>query len=222
MDKSRRVMLALLVAILFAFGIFLGHYVTRLLASNSAPRIYSTPVILQQVQTLSELVTVSYVMEKVQILEVPSENMIGQAIGSRNRVLLLAHGVVKAGIDLKQLQPADLSVTGTTVTVKLPPARITDAYLDEKQTKVIDRSTGLLAPSDKDLEQTARQHAVDDIRNAAGRNGILIDAEERARKQLAALFLQLGFKEVEFHLQRRATPLKVTLTAPETSETPKR
>jgi hypothetical protein len=50
----------------------------------------------------------------------------------------------------------------------------------------------------KDLEQTARQNAVDDIRRAARSGGILKDAEERARAMLTHLFRQLGFEEVEF------------------------
>jgi hypothetical protein len=112
--------------------------------------------------------------------------------------LLLAHGIVKAGIDLKKLTANDLQINQKKITVTLPPPQITDAYLDEKLTQVIDRKTGLLAPPDKDLEQTTRQHALDDIRRAARDDGILKDADERARDQLKNLFHQLGFSEVEF------------------------
>ena len=72
----------------------------------------------------------------------------------------------------------------------MPPPRVTDAYLDEKQTRVIERTTGLLRVFDKDLEQTARQNAVDDIRRSARNSGILKDADERARSQLKNLFHQ--------------------------------
>jgi len=43
----------------------------------------------------------------------------------------------------------------------------------------------------------ARQHAVMDIRRAAREEGILSEADERARSQLTALLLRLGFDEVE-------------------------
>jgi division protein CdvB (Snf7/Vps24/ESCRT-III family) len=80
----------------------------------------------------------------------------------------------------------------------MPPSRITDAYLDDTLTKVVEQKTGLLRSFDKDLQQTAREQAVQDINRAARNEGILKDADERARSQLTNLFHQLGFKEVEF------------------------
>ena len=188
----------LLLALFFAVGILCGLKFAWWWSARSAARFYNTVAILQQVKTLSELVTVQYVIEKVEGIEVPSENIVGQMIGSENRLLLLAHGTVKAGIDLGKLKPDDLVVKEKTVFINVPPAQITDAYLDEKLTQVIDRKTGLLAPSDKDLEQTVRKNAVDDIRRAARAGGILKAADERARTQLRNLFLQLGFEKVQF------------------------
>ena len=101
-------------------------------------------------------------------------------------------------IDLDKLKPDDLIVDKKTIFINLPKAQITDAYLDEKLTKVIDRKTGLLAPSDKNLEQTVRQNAVDDIRRAAREGGILKAADDRARAQLRNLLLQVGFEKVQF------------------------
>jgi hypothetical protein len=142
------------------------------------------------VETLSELVTVKYVLEKVVILE--DIKWYGE-----NRVLMVAHGVVKAGVDLKEVKPEDLRVSDGKVVLKLPRAVITDVYLDEQKTRIVDRTTGLLRTFDKDLEQNARRQAVADLRLAARYNGIYEDAEERARLQLSSLFRQLGF-EVEF------------------------
>jgi len=118
-----------------------------------------------------------------------------------NRVLLVAHGVVKAGVDFKQMKPDDLRISGKLISLRLPPVRITDVYLDEKQTRVVERSTGLLRTFDKDLEQAARQNAVDDLGRSARTIGILRDAEERARDQVRLLFLQMGFEKVEIELK---------------------
>jgi hypothetical protein len=49
----------------------------------------------------------------------------------RNRVLLLAHGIVKAGIDLQRSTPADVTISDKKISIKLPPPQITDAYLDD-------------------------------------------------------------------------------------------
>jgi hypothetical protein len=115
-----------------------------------------------------------------------------------SRVLLLAHGVVKAGIDLAGLNPGDLEIDGKIIRVRLPPSRVMDTYLDDKRTEVIERTTGVLRGFDKDLEQNARRQAVDDIHRAARAEGILRDAKERAHLQLGNLLRQLGFEEVEF------------------------
>jgi hypothetical protein len=191
MNKLRVALVALLVVAVFGVGIFLGVFLPRLAALHSGPRPLSTATMIQQVQTLSDLVTVKYVMEKVVILE--DIKWFGG-----NRVLLVAHGVVKAGIDLGKMTADDLEVHERKVIVTLPRAQITDAYLDDKQTRVIERSTGLLRTFDKDLEQTARMHAVDDIQRAARVTGIQKDADERARALLTSLFRQMGFDEVEF------------------------
>jgi len=196
MQKFGKILIVGAVAILFAVGMFCGTELARWKRSNSST--LSTPALLTQVKALSELVTIQYVIEKVEVLEVPSENIVGQMIGSQNRMLLLAHGVVKAGINLGSLQPDDLQVRGKVISIKLPPARITDHYLDEKETKVIDRETGLLAPPAKDLEQTTRRNALDSIQRAARASGILSEADARAKAQLSALFTQLGFERVEF------------------------
>jgi|ERR1043166_1019027 hypothetical protein len=198
MFKPRLSIIALLLAILFGLGLVLGVFLPRMAGFGSAPRVYNTAAMLQQVQTLSQLVTVKYVLEKVVVLEVPPESVLGQMFAGESRVLLVAHGIVKAGLDLRQMQPGDLQVSEKKISIKLPPAQITDTYLDEKQTRVIERTTGRFRAFDKDLEQTARQNAVDSIRRAARSGGILKDADERARDQLTNLFRQLGFETVEF------------------------
>jgi len=137
-------------------------------------------------------------MQKVEIVDSPPDSTLGKFVQGESRVLLLAQGIVKAGIDLKKIQPGDVSVSGKKISIKLPPPQITDAYLDDSQTKVIERTTGFLRSLDKDLEQTTRQYAVMDIRRAAMANGILNDADERAKLELAMFLHTAGFEQVEF------------------------
>lgn len=186
-----------LAAVLLVVGGWLGFKLTRF---RPAPGIHeeNTSTVIRQLQTLADLVTVKYVVEKVVILDAPPESTLGQFVQGDNRVLLLAHGVVKAGIDLKHFTPADVSVSGKTIRISLPPAQITDAYLDDNQTRVIDWKQGFLRSFDKDLEQKARQMAVDDIKRAARTDGILNEATQRAQWQLAVFFRAAGFEHVEF------------------------
>lgn len=206
MVKSKRTAALLLALVILGIGVFLGARLAPLLGWSSPSRIYSTPILLKQVKTLSQLVTVEYVLERVEVWNDPPKNLLGQFLAGENRILILAHGIVKAGVDLSKLTPDDLQIEGKRIIVHLPSAEITDAYLDDSQTKVIERTTGFLRSFDKDLEQHIRQETVDDLRRAAFRGGIIHDAEERAQAQLANLFLQLGFEKVEFQTGRGLTP----------------
>jgi Protein of unknown function (DUF4230) len=182
-------LLFFLLLAIFAMGIWLGiKYAAKY---SSGVHEENTETVVEQIQTLSDLVTVKYVVEKVVVLD--DVKWYGES-----RVLLVAHGVIKAGIDLKKLKPGDVVVSGKKITIRLPPPQITDAYLDDQKSRVIDHTTGLLRVFDKDLEQTAREEAVLDIRGAAIQNGILNDANERAQLELALFLHEAGYNEVKF------------------------
>ena len=206
MSNARRATIFLLIVALFFVGVYLGSRLQRLFGRGGATRTYNTPVMLQQVQTLSDLVTVKYVLERVEVWDDPPAGLLTQFVAGDNRILLLAHGVVKAGVDLGKLKPEDLKIDGKTIWINLPSARITDAYLDDKETKVVERTTGFLRTFDKDLEQNIRRTSVQDLRLAAGRGGILRDADERARTQLAKFFTLMGFAKVEFRVSTGPLP----------------
>jgi hypothetical protein len=192
MLQIRLIMLGMVIAIAGGVGLSLGLLLPRLPTQAAGPASgLDTSTLIQEVQGLSELVTVKYVLEKVVVLE--DVRWYGG-----NRVLLLAHGIVKAGVDLRALQPEDLQLEGNRVLVKLPPATITDVYLEENSTRVIEHSTGLLRAFDKDLQIAARRQAIDELRRSARHSGIHEDAQEQAQQLLRTFFGQLG---LETHFQ---------------------
>jgi hypothetical protein len=199
MEKAFRVRIALLVIGIFLLGLYFGIKLPRLLAPKGAARAYDTPLLLQQIQTLSDLVTVKYTLEKVEVWTDPPPAVLSLFAGE-SRILLLAQGTVKAGIDFSKIKSDDISIHERTITIKLPPAQITDCYLNDNETKVIERTTGFLRSFDKDLEQRIRTTVLDDMRRDALRGNIRKEAEERARQQLAAFFKAVGFEKVEFPL----------------------
>jgi hypothetical protein len=176
-------------AAIFALGLLFGVASYRWYTARAAGA-FNSAAVLQKVQTLSQLVTVKYSLEKVIVFE--DAKWYGQS-----RVLLVAHGVVKAGIDLSQIGPGDIRISGKSIRLALPRPRVTDVYLDDRQTQIVDHATGLLRVFDKDLEQNARREAVEDLRLAALHNDILKDAAERGQSQLKILLLQLGFTEID-------------------------
>ena len=172
---------------MLALGLWIGSR-----GSNDERRtaIAVTPELLRRVQDLNQLVTVRYVIDKVVLVE--DVKWYGE-----NRLLMVAHGVVNAGIDLSKVGADRIDAAEGRVRIRIPRPRVLDVYLDDRRTQVVERATGLLRDFDKDLEQNARVQALDEIRLAAREGGILKDAEERARKQLESLFRAAGFTEVQ-------------------------
>ena len=181
--------------VIFIFGAILGLIFGRMLPQGSLPQIGNTTTVIKQIQSLNELSTVRYTLEKVVILE--DVKWYGG-----NRVVLVASGVVKAGVDLGKMSENDVQISDGILTIKLPRAEVLDAYLKDRETQVLDRSTGLFREFDKDLEQEARKQAVGQMLIAAKKNGIIADADERAALQLQLFFGKLGFKEVRLESRR--------------------
>jgi Protein of unknown function (DUF4230) len=191
MRQLRNFLWSLAAVVVLAATGYLTFAAARWLNHGESRFFWDTTTVVHEVQPLSELVTVKFVMNKVVVLE--DLKWYGE-----NRVLLLAQGVVKAGIDLKRLKPEDISISGQTIKIKLPPPQVTDAYLDDSASQVIDHTTGLLRAFDKDLEQSARLNAADDIARAARRAGILDEAEKHGQAELVNFLKQAGFVSVEF------------------------
>ena len=174
----------------------------RALSTQVAGLLHPTPTILpdpvtiiRQVQSLARLETIQYSVEKVITAEV-NQGVFGPLFG--DKLLLVAHGNVIAGIDLNKLGVMDLVLEGDILKVRLPDAEVFSATLDNQQSYIYDRKTGLLTKGDVQLETAARQAAEQEILKAAETDGILDLAMENAKVYLERLFNTLGYLKVEF------------------------
>lgn len=163
--------------------------------ANLTPTVVADPVtIVLEIRSLSRLETAAYTVEKVVTAE-SGEGPLGFLF--RDKLLLVAHGEVIAGVDLSKLTEDDIIVSGDEVFVTLPAAEVFVATLDNEQTYVYDRETGLLGP-ETDLETLARQEAERRILEAALEDGILDKAQENAEVYVGGLIRALGFEQVSF------------------------
>jgi len=108
---------------------------------------------------------------------------------------------VIAGVDLSKLEPNQLELEDGVLFVTLPDAEVFVATLDNENSYVYDRETGLLRKSDRDLETAARQVAEQEIEKAALEDGILDQAQQNAEVFLERLFNTLGYQNVIFIVQ---------------------
>jgi hypothetical protein len=161
---------------------------------NPTPTIIPDPVtIVREVRSLSRLETAAYTIEKIITAE-SQQGPLAFLLG--DRLILVAHGQVIAGVDLGKVEEGDITVEENgSVRITLPPAEIFVTALSNEQSYVFDRDTGVIGMK-ADLETEARRVAEEEIRRAALEDGILDMAQKNAEVYIRHLILTLGFKEV--------------------------
>jgi hypothetical protein len=181
---------------------FPGRLAT-LITGRTATFDESVPVVVEHIQALNKLETVVYSLDTV-VENSKSSPVLPDALAG-DKILLMVHGQVIAGIDLSRLKPEDVRIdppdlNGTpsrSIHVNLPPSEIFSVSLDNAKTKVFARETGLLVPADQNLESDTRAKAQQELQAAALSDGILDAARKNARANLQLLLLSLGFSKVE-------------------------
>jgi len=153
------------------------------------------PTVVRQIQQLQRLETVSYTMDK--IISGEHANAYLPKFLAGDRLLLVVHGEVVAGINLASLQPGDVLIRGQKVSIHLPAAEVFSTRIDNARTKVYSRDTGLFSSPDPNLESQVREEGERQLRQAAVQDGILKTAAENAQSTISGLLKGLGFHEVE-------------------------
>jgi Protein of unknown function (DUF4230) len=159
----------------------------------------SVPAVVQRIQRLSRLETVVYSIDTV--VEGSKSSAVLPDLLAGNRILLVVHGQSIAGIDLAQLKPEDVRITGKdggqSIHVNLPSSQLFVTSIDNQHTRVYVRSTGLLVPADPNLETDTRAKAEQQLQQSALADGILDTASKNARATITTLLYGLGFKQVD-------------------------
>ncbi len=154
----------------------------------------TAPEVVNQIQRLNRLETVSYSVDTV--VEGKHTNAVLPDLLFGDRLLLVVHGQVIAGVDLSQLKPESVQVDGKSVTVDLPASQVFTTRIDNAKTRVFARTTGLLVQADPTLESDTRTTAETQILQAATNDGILDTARGNARNSMESLLRGLGFEQV--------------------------
>jgi hypothetical protein len=156
----------------------------------------SQPTVVDRIQRLQRLETVVYTVDKV--VTGAKENPIFPDFLAGDRLLMLVHGEVVAGIDFTDLKLGDVRVNGKQIQLHLPAPQVFRTRIDSAKTRVYSRQTGLLVPTDPNLETQVRQEAERQLQEAAMADGILRNAQQNAASTIRSLLQGLGFEKIDF------------------------
>jgi hypothetical protein len=177
-------------------GIGLLHWISSL----RGDRIHfgvDQPTVVRQIQQLQRLETVRYTMDKIISGERDNPYLPKFLVG--DRLLLVVHGEVIAGVDLTRLRPSDVSVHDHDISIHLPSAEVFTTRIDNGMTRVYSRDTGLFSSPDPNLESEVRQEAERQLLQAALQDGIMQSANQNASTTVSSLLKGFGFSHVETH-----------------------
>ena len=153
------------------------------------------PTVVRQIQQLQRLETVDYTMDKIISGERDNPYLPKFLVG--DRLLLVVHGEVVAGVDLGKVQPGDVSVNARSISLRLPAAEVFSTRIDNAKTRVYSRDTGLFSTPDPNLESEVRQEAERQLQQAALLDGILKTAQQNAHNTLGSMLKGFGFDQVQ-------------------------
>jgi hypothetical protein len=152
-------------------------------------------LIIDRVRGVSELTTATFVMEAV--VPTSQERKLGDLVVATTKLLYIAQGEVKAGIDLNKLTQDDVKLVNNILEIQLPPPQILDRKIDIDRSRVYDYDRGLLglgpdvAP---DLQTLAQRQTLAKIVSAACNRGLLEEANQKADLAVTQLLTTAGYQ----------------------------
>lgn len=169
-----------LVLVLMAGAFASGVYFT----SRETQPVITADLLGQQLRDIQELSTVEYHYTNMGRFE-NQKDFYGWKVPFTTKSFIVAYdGVIKAGIDLSDLE---LQVTGKTITVTLPEAKITSHEMDEDSLEVYDETHNIFNPIEIEDYNTFTADQKASIEQRAIENGLLTSAAQRAEDTVRGL-----------------------------------
>ncbi|ULQ58123.1 DUF4230 domain-containing protein [Flavihumibacter rivuli] len=179
-------------------GIF-KHYAYALLLMVCA---CSTPDPKQRVLALremSELATTEYTVTKI---VKANDNRDWYKFGER-KILLSTQTIIKAGIDLKGIQPEDITISGKSISLVLPPPRIISFNMPPEKIKVEYEEIGMFRMEFDNTERDALlSQAEKQVRDAIPQMGIYDQTMVNTKNALTGILRQIGYDEVQIRFSK--------------------
>lgn len=167
--------IALAIILIVTASYFVGMYKGKL---SGQPQI-SSSILEEQIQSVRELTTIKYHYTSVGSFENQSE-FYGIKIPLTLKKFIVSYdGEINAGVVLSDIK---VSLDEDTIRVKLPPAQILSHEIDEDSLKIFDEKASIFNPLQLGDYSSFRIDQMAEMENKAKEKGLLVEAEEDAKK----------------------------------------
>lgn len=167
--------------------------------------IENTPLLIKEMNSISELMTISAYDELVIDTTKPTMSipniLLPIPAPSINKLVLIARGQIVAGINLKEIQPENIMTKEDTVLIELPPAKITDVIINPSGFEIFMEKGNWSANEVIELKKRAKHLMME--RNI--QQGLLKKASERAAVVLTGFLKNIGYKNIIITLSLNST-----------------
>ncbi|MBE9043670.1 DUF4230 domain-containing protein [Pleurocapsales cyanobacterium LEGE 10410] len=176
------------------------NFVSNLFKPQIESQVESSTLIVQRIQSIQQLATTVQTIETV--VPASAERKLGEIPLATTRLLYIARGEIKAGIDLSELTDKDIKISQNTIEINLPPAKILDSKIDVNHSRVYDYDRGFLnlgpdvAPQ---LQTLAQRTTLTKIINTACNDGILNAANAKAEQAISEFLAITSDRSVKIY-----------------------
>lgn len=149
-----------------------------------------------EIRNIGELSTTEYTVGKIIKLDDKAKEGEWYKYGDR-KILINCKAKVKAGVDLSKIKDGDITVSGNTLTITIPPAEITSFTMDSKHIQTEMESVSGFRDGFTHTEKSRflKQGEIA-IREEILYTDIIKDAQMNAEVFLNDFYKQLGFEKV--------------------------
>jgi len=193
--------------LLFAFDYFIerpADYFCSRTQLCSPPTVEVPPDIyvptVERVQALSQLTTTRYNYSHIVTGQTDMPGILATLYGES--LVMVAVGHIQAGIDVSSIT-ADSVVydeINNQLTVSLPAPTLQDCFLDEGESYIVERKSGLFAQPSPAIDTATRRYALRQFLTMALEDGILEEARTQAVAVMSGLIGDLTQADVQIEI----------------------
>lgn len=145
------------------------------------------------IKEVGDLATVEYTVTKIIKAQ---DNKTWYKIGDR-KILMTCEAIIKAGIDLSQLNENNFSIDGKKITLRLPPPKIISLNIPPENIQVqYEEVSGLRMKFSSSERNALAVQAEHQIRNSIDSLGILPQAKANTALLMQNMLRGMGFEEI--------------------------